>query len=255
MEPENNRWSASWIADRLRSYGFQVAPQGQYANVVALPPGHSHGPVLLIGAHYDTVPHCPGADDNASALAALLGCARCISEHTSGRPVCFVAFNREEDGLLGSLDFVREYLPGSGIRVREAHILEMVGYCDPRPGSQRLPSGLPVQGPDVGDFLGLIANRDSNQVLDGVLQAARTYLPRFPVIGLKVHLGLEKHVPHLRRSDHDPFWQARIPAVMWTDTSEFRNPHYHQPTDTPETLDYAFLRGVTQLLATWALAH
>ena len=53
---------------------------------------------------------------------------------------------------------------------------------------------------------------------------------------------------HLLRSDHAPFWRAGLPALMWTDTAEFRNPHYHRPTDTPETLDYEFLAGVTRLL-------
>ena len=53
---------------------------------------------------------------------------------------------------------------------------------------------------------------------------------------------------HLLRSDHAPFWREGIPALMWTDTAEFRDPHYHLPTDTPETLDYEFLARVTRLL-------
>src|SRR5438270_7729772 len=72
--------------------------------------------------------------------------------------------------------------------------------------------------------------------------------PELPVTGLKVRLGLEKHFPVLARSDHAPFWAEEIPALMWTDTSEFRNHNYHRHTDTPDTLDYAFLRNVTQLL-------
>jgi hypothetical protein len=69
-----------------------------------------------------------------------------------------------------------------------------------------------------------------------------------PLLGLEVMDGVEQGLPVLLRSDHAPFWEARIPALMWTDTSEFRNPHYHQPTDTPETLDYEFLARVTRAL-------
>ena len=81
-----------------------------------------------------------------------------------------------------------------------------------------------------------------------VLQVARTYWPDFPVLSLKVYAGVEKLLPVLQRSDHAPFWGAGIPAIMWTDTAEFRNKHYHQSTDTPDTLDYDFLRRVSQIL-------
>lgn len=79
-------------------------------------------------------------------------------------------------------------------------------------------------------------------------RAAKTYRPDFPVLSLKVYVEIEKLFPVLARSDHTPFWKAGIPAVMWTDTSEFRNHHYHQATDQPNTLDYEFLRAVTQIL-------
>jgi len=252
-EPEANRRTGAWIETRLRSYGYETCAQGPWANVVALPAGRMDKPLVLIGAHYDSVPGSPGADDNASAVAALLECARCLGGQFPGAPVAFVAFNREEDGLAGSRDFVREYLPGSGLSVREAHVLEMVGYRDGRSGSQRLPADLPIRIADVGDFLGLVANQRSHAVLGRVLRTAKGYVGGLPVLGLKVYLGLEKRFPHLRRSDHDPFWEAKLPAVMWTDTAEFRNPHYHRPTDTPETLDYAFLRDVTRLLVAVAL--
>src|SRR5207302_6350990 len=116
--------------------------------------------------------------------------------------------------------------------------------------SQRMPPGLPGAGfmaGDVGDFLALLANRHSNAIAEKLLALATTYVPQSPVLALKIYLGMEKYFGHLLRSDHAPFWQADIPAIMWTDTSEFRNPHYHMASDTPETLDYAFLAKVTQL--------
>ena len=80
-------------------------------------------------------------------------------------------------------------------------------------------------------------------------------MPRSSVIALKIYLGIERFFGHLLRSDHAPFWEAGIPAVMWTDTSEFRNPHYHRATDTPDTLDYDVLAQVTQLALARAAAR
>jgi hypothetical protein len=247
-QPENNRLTAHGIARQLHSYGYETELQGAYANVVARSRHAPDAACVLVGAHYDSVPDTPGADDNASAVAALLACAKALAQHVPERPVCFVCFNREEDGLLGSADFVRTMATEGKISVREAHILEMVGYCDHRPGSQAIPTGLPIQVPDQGDFLGILANKDSTAMASAVLKAARTYCPEFPVLSLKVYAGMEKLLPVLQRSDHIPFWKAGVPAIMWTDTSEFRNPHYHQPSDTPDTLDYEFLRTVSQIL-------
>ena len=246
-EPAENRAAANWLCDVFESFGFTTERQGKYANVLALP-ACALEDVVLVGAHYDSLPMCPGADDNGSAVAAMLGCAAACSLWRPVLPVIFVAFNCEEDGLAGSRDFVVSYLPEAPFRIRCAHILEMVGYASSAPGSQRVPAGLPIKISDRGDFLGLLANRRSTLVMDSVLRHATTYVPELPVTGLKVRMGLEKHIPVLARSDHAPFWTREIPALMWTDTSEFRNPNYHRHTDTPDTLDYAFLRKVTQLL-------
>ena len=246
-EPEQNRATADWLHGLFDSMGFRVERQGEFSNVVALP-DNSFDEVILVGAHYDSVPMCPGADDNGSAVAAMLGCAAACSLWRPVLPVIFVAFNREEDGLRGSQDFVESYLPAAPFGVHSAHILEMVGYASAEPGSQRVPAGLPIKISDQGDFLGLLANGRSSAVMDFVLRRAGTYVPELPVTGLNVKLGLEKYFPVLARSDHAPFWKHKVPAVMWTDTSEFRNHNYHRHTDTPDTLNYRFLRQVTQLL-------
>lgn len=247
FEPDENESVALWLAAQLQSWGYRVQLQGEWRNVVATP-ARSSGPLTLVGAHYDSVGGCPGADDNASAVAAMLGCARVCSLLKTAPPVAFVAFNREEDNLLGSRDFVSWLASQRELVIDEAHILEMVGFASDEPGTQRIPPGLPVKVPDTGNFLGLLANRASHETLDRLLSCASTYFPQFPVIGLRVTLGLEKYFPVLLRSDHAPFWAVKKPAIMWTDTSEFRNPYYHQPGDKPDTLNYAFLRKVTQLL-------
>jgi hypothetical protein len=248
LQPENNRLTADWIAGQLHSYGYKTELQGEYANVVARSRQAPDVACVLVGAHYDSVPDTHGADDNASAVAALLACAKALAHHAPESPVRFVCFNREEDGLLGSADFVKTMVAKGKVSVREAHVLEMVGYCSHSPGSQTVPSGLPIHVPDRGDFLGILANKDSTAMAGAVLQTARTYWPDFPVLSLKVYAGVEKLLPVLQRSDHTPFWNAGIPAILWTDTAEFRNPHYHQSSDTPDTLDYNFLRSVSQIL-------
>ncbi len=247
VERTQNQLTAKWLRGVFSSLGFKVEVQGKYANIIAFPKTLATE-VILVGAHYDSVPMCPGADDNGSAVAAMLGCAAACSLWHPTLPVAFVAFNCEEDGLAGSRDFVSTYLPTADFKIRCAHILEMVGYAASTPGSQRIPKGLPVKVSDVGDFLGLLANRNSHEVMQRVLRNTRAYTPNLPVTGLNVLLGLEKFFPVLLRSDHAPFWAGDIPAVMWTDTSEFRNNNYHRDTDTPETLNYPFLRKVTQLL-------
>lgn len=246
-EPKQNRATADWLCAVFESFGLRVERQGPFANIVARP-DTAAGKVILVGAHYDSVPGCPGADDNGSAVAAMLGCAAACSLWRPVLPVMFVAFNCEEDGLQGSRDFVERHLPVAGYEVACAHILEMVGFASSEPGSQRVPTGLPIRISNTGDFLGLLANPNSAGAMDFVLRHAETYAPGMPVTGLNVKLGLENYFPVLTRSDHAPFWARQIPAVMWTDTSEFRNPNYHRQTDTPATLNYRFLRQVTQLL-------
>jgi hypothetical protein len=246
-QPQENRAMADWIAGQLKSWGYQVLFQGRFNNVVALP-RTIRSPLVLVGAHYDSVPMTPGADDNASAVAALLGAAKALAGHPIADRLGFVSFNCEEDGLLGSSDFVENFLSPQKIPVACAHILEMVGYASSLPNSQSVPPGLPVRVPTTGDFLGVLGNRNSARQLREILTTARTYFPKFSAIGLRVTLGLEKYFPVLLRSDHAPFWRQKIPAVMWTDTSEFRNNNYHLASDLPDTLDYDFLCNVTRLL-------
>lgn len=201
---------------------------------------------ILIGAHFDSVPNTPGADDNASAVAVMLGVAKALGWR---RDVMYVAFNAEECNLAGSQEFVTE-MAGELKVLEQVHVLEMVGYRDRRPNSQRNPLPM-IQAPATGDFLAVVANKGN--LVEQIIEAARNI--SVPVVGLAMPPGLPLDAirqisPHLLRSDHAPFWENNIPAVMWTDTSEFRNPHYHQPTDTPDTLDYEFMAEVGKLLVT-----
>lgn len=254
-EKQANVRARDLLVKLLQTMGYSPTLQGSYDNIVVTSSGAEDGPYLLLGAHYDSVPGTPGADDNGSAVAVCLECARLIKENQIGSTM-IVFFNREEDSLLGSRDFVAHLPSQPQWAIEEAHIFEMVGYCTHAPKSQRMPPGIPAfAAPAVGDFLGLLANRKSNAIGEALLKLAATYVPQFPVVALKMYLGMERFFEHLHRSDHAPFWQAGIPAIMWTDTSEFRNPHYHRATDTPDTLDYEFIARVARLALARAISR
>lgn len=243
-QPRANRRAAAFIADTLRDQGYAVGLEGELDNVVARPRDPRPGPITLIGAHYDSVPGTPGADDNASAVAVMLAAAGAVARADPEAPVWFVAFNGEEDGFLGAKELVAGGLPA----LRVAHVLEMVGYTDHRPGSQRLPAGISGPGVDRGDFLGLLSRRRSNKIAAAVTERAAELAPELPIVRVETLGLIDRFLPDLHRSDHVPFWKAGLPAVMWTDTAEFRNPNYHQATDTPETLDYDFMGKVARAL-------
>jgi Zn-dependent M28 family amino/carboxypeptidase len=212
---------------------------GELNNVCAGDPATAK---ILVGAHYDSVPGTPGADDNASAVAVMLAVARAVGNR---HDIVYVAFNSEEFGLAGS----REFAESLGQKKLEAvYILEMVGYRDRRANSQENPLPL-VQGvPTTGDFLGVVTNNDD--LLDNILSGASDC--NVPFVGLAVPASAESitaiasYSPHLLRSDHTSFWERGIPAAMLTDTAEFRNPNYHGATDTPDTLDYDFMAEIAK---------
>lgn len=224
-----------------------------YQNILAVKPP-SDGTTkeqmapLIIGAHYDTVVGSPGADDNASALAVLLEAARQLSSIPSSRPIWIMAFCLEEQGLLGSQAFVSK-LKESGQAIAGAIVLECVGYTNQVPGSQRIPTGVPIAVPATGNFLGIIGNVASRGLMGTLARSAQGITPPLPVLTLAVPASGEQ-LPDVRRSDHAAFWDQGYPAVMLTDTANFRNPHYHQPTDTIETLDFDFIEAVSETVVT-----
>jgi Zn-dependent M28 family amino/carboxypeptidase len=204
-------------------------------------------PLVVVGAHYDSVPGTPGADDNASAVAALLELASWIRPHLGSSGSRFgqlelVAYDLEEYGFIGSFVHSRE-IQRTGIPVRGMISLEMLAYTDQRPHSQRLPPHLAKHYPNVGNFIGVCGNEASRSLVQTVTQAMQS-VPGLPVESITVP-GKGEVLPEVRLSDHSSFWDRDYPALMITDTSFMRNPHYHQPSDKPETLDYSFLAKVT----------
>lgn len=246
-EAHENKRTRVRLCEALEDCGLDVEVTGAFGNVVALPRDRDKRAVTLVAAHYDTVPGSPGADDNGSGLAVLLECARLLSAAKGAKPVGFVCFNAEEDGLLGSQDFVRNTLPVLDRAVRAVHVLEMVGYR-PRSGAKQS-SPLPwlPRSLRTPDFIALLGRGSSNRIVDDVRKSAAA--PGTHIVTARTMGPMDKLLPDLRRSDHFPFWLEGTPAVLWTDTGDFRNPNYHRRSDTPETLDYVFMQGVGELLA------
>lgn len=250
------RRTEDYLTEQFRSLGLQVSPHafealgGTYRNVIATmqPSPHSSGrnvlPPLIVAAHYDTVEGSPGADDNASALAVLLEVAHRLRDVPLNREVRLIAFCLEEENLLGSLAYVSS-LKNDGREIAGAIVLECVGYTSAAEGSQQKPPGLPIVLPTVGDFLGLVGNASSVSFVRSIESAVKQDVPGLKIVSLVVP-GNGELLPDSRRSDHAAFWRYGYPAVMLTDTANFRNPNYHQPTDRLDTLSLEFMEQVAK---------
>lgn len=208
--------------------------------------------VLLVSAHFDAVPAAPGADDDGSGTSALLDMARALHGRAMHRTVRFVLFNLEELGHTGSNQYVtaiREDHRAGSPRIVGMMSLEMLGYYSDQPGSQRSPfKGLEgVPSPDKGDFIALTTISSASKFVRALDAAARTGEPSLKTVVIDM---FPIAPPDLLRSDHTPFLLMGVPAVMVTDTADFRNANYHKPTDTPETLNpEGFARTVRGLTA------
>ncbi len=203
-------------------------------------------PRLCVGAHLDSRPDTPGADDNASAVATLLEIARLLGEDfpaSAQLELELVAFDLEENGMLGGREHAR-LAHEAGTDLRGMISLEMLGYCDHRPSSQQLPRSLAGLYPDTGDFIAIIGNQNSSDLIEVARQGMST-VEELPVEILQVPEN-GTLLQATRLSDHSPFWDAGFSALMITGTSFLRNPHYHQPTDTLETLNMEFLHAVAE---------
>jgi Zn-dependent M28 family amino/carboxypeptidase len=178
----------------------------------------------------------------------MLEVARLLRDWTPPSTVQFVGFNLEEPqpslaSRLGSRAYARK-LALDGVRLKGALVLEMVGYTGPQrwvPFSVRLVRRVPREG----RFLAVVGDGRSRHLVRVFKRAAQDVLP---LISLSVPLK-GWLLPYSRMSDNARFWDEGFPAVMVTDTAFLRNPHYHRPTDTPETLDYAYMGRVVTTVA------
>ena len=254
--PENLDKAAAYLHEqfslthaRVRDQTFEVRGR-TYRNVIATL-GPTAGPVVIVGAHYDAFGGFganPGADDNASGAAGLLELARLLDGQDLPLRVELVAYANEEPPWFGSpwMGSAVHARSLKGQDVRGMICLEMIGYFTrEQPAPNRL---FRLLYPRRGDFIA-IAGRWSDRALTSYLKRAIRGTG-FPAVSLTAprDAGIDA-------SDQRSYWDLGIPAVMVTDTSDLRNPHYHAPGDTAATLDYRrmarVVAGVGNGVAQW----
>ncbi len=259
--PQTLAEAARTVFRHFDSLGLDVREEfvpfegGDSCNVLGLKAGTgAESPPFILAAHFDTVEKSPGADDNASAVAALLETAYCLKEVPLRSPLLFAGFTLEEYGFVGSSHFLSQATQ-HGETFPGMISLEMVGYRDRSPGSQTYPPYInPSQYPDTGDFIAVVGNEPSATLTHAIADGMQRSCKDLKVERLVVP-GRGDRFREVTLSDHSPFWENGTPAVMVTDTAFLRNPHYHQPTDTIETLDVDFIRETTQGILGFLVQH
>ena len=236
--------TANYIDREFKSAGWPVRRQSYSVartrcDIVIAERRGTHAPheIVVVGAHYDSVPVTPGADDNASGVAALITLADRLRTFGPGRTLRLVAFPNEEP-IYFQTELMGSRVYAKGCRTRDENIvamisLESMGYYSDKPGSQRYPSPLNEQYPSEGNFLAIVGNEASRSLVETAFSVFRQH-SELPVESA----ALPAELPGIGWSDHWAFWQEGYKAIMFTDTAVFRNPHYHKPSDTPDTLNY-----------------
>jgi Zn-dependent M28 family amino/carboxypeptidase len=253
--PRHARWDAlgllavrAYIRDRLGALGpveehrFRSGIDDGTNLILRLPGRQSGLAPLLVAAHYDGPLNSPGADDNATGVAALLELAKRWVHQPPRRPVWLVAFDQEEWGMLGSAALAEE-LRAAGQRLKLMVSLEMLGYTAPQ---QRYPiAAMRALYGERGDFIAVVGNTATAALLPGLARRMGRHVPTrvLPVP------SRGRALPDVRLSDHSPFWDVGYDALLITDTSFLRNPNYHLPSDTIDSLDLPFLAAVTEAVA------
>lgn len=208
------------------------------ANVIAeIAGGDKKDEVVVIGGHYDTVSGCPGANDNGSGAAATLALARAFAKQRPARTLRFALFVNEEmpwfqTADMGSLVYARR------CKERKENIvamlsLETIGYYSDKEESQKFPPLFDLIYPHTGNFIAFIGNVESGPLAQQVVGRFRE-TTKFPAHGCAV----PENIPGVGWSDQWSFWQMGYPGLIVTDTAPFRYPHYHQPQDTPDKIDF-----------------
>jgi hypothetical protein len=192
---------------------------------------------LIVGAHYDGVSSGPGADDNASGVAAMLEVARVLSAQPLQASVDFAAFSFEEAGLVGSNQMAAA-ADSADRELLGVINFDMIAYTCDEPGCQDYPEGMEPVRP-TGDFLSVVGNSNSALLLNQFVAASAAAVPGLVVLPLEVP-GNGETLPDVRRADHAPFWDHGFQALFVTDTADLRNPNYHLSTDELGTLNLQF---------------
>lgn len=263
-KPDALESAALWIESSLSggNMGYLVerhsfdAGESEVRNlIVELPGRERRKEIIVVGAHYDTVPGSPGANDNATGVATLLALARAFTGEQQARTVRFVAFVNEEPPhfqteTMGSRVYARR-CRSRGEEIVAMLCLESMGSYSEQAGSQKTPPGLEGGFPETGNFLAFVGDENSRYFVDSAISTFQR------TAGMPTEGGVfPPTVPGATWSDHASFWEMGYPAVMVTDTAVYRDPNYHQPTDTAEKVDLEKLlqaaRGLEAVVRVWA---
>jgi len=265
--PGSAQWQAvqDLCAERLGALGFTVERQSfgsgadSGTNVIGRLSGQDlPAEEVLISAHYDHLAGCPGADDNGSGLVGALEAARLLARAPHRRTLIVACWDGEESGLRGSSAFA-ERAKSQGEQILASLVFEMIGFKSDLPSSQQFPFGFALLFPEQakklaenqnrGDFI-LLVSKASSSAQAQAFQALAEQKLALPTVHL-VDNGL---LGDLMRSDHASFWTAGFPAIMITDTANFRNPNYHcaAAPDRVEDLNLPFALQVIQATASIA---
>lgn len=237
--------SAAWqevqdlCASRLMELGFAVERHdyGTGINVIGVKPGvGGTDERILVGAHYDHIPGCAGADDNATGVAGTLEVARVLAMAAYPKTLVVACWDEEERGLIGSDAYATRATMNSE-NISAYFNFEMIGFVSEEPNTQSLPAGFGILFPDAvdevnanqkkGNFIAVIG--DTGSAPHQVVMEAHADRLGLPFIDMTVpdNLLLNPATADLRRSDHAPFWREGVPAMLITDTSNFRYEAYH----------------------------
>jgi hypothetical protein len=249
--------------DRLTALGYESQRQDYETGVNVI--GRKVGAtlpdeVVVVAAHYDGYGNCPGADDNATGVAGALEVARVLALAEFDRTLVVACWDQEEAGLIGSRYWITDVL-ASGGHSSVYFNFEMIGYASSEPQSQEVPLGFDVLFAEAyaqveanafrGDFIAVITDDLARPSADALARhATRIGLPAL-VLEVPPELKNSPLLTDLRRSDHAPFWMTDQPAMMITDTANFRNEAYHcgKGMDTLDRLDHTFATGVIRATA------
>ncbi len=242
--------AADYVTGQFEAAGYQVQrheyevySQPCYNLEVEITGTTKRDEIVVIGAHYDSAPGTPGANDNASGTAALLALARHFANHKPQRTLRFVAFPNEEPPFfqteyMGSLVYAK-LCSDLDENIVAAISIETIGYYSDEPDTQKYPAVFSSFYPSTGNFIAVVGNVGSRPLVLKVIDSFRRHA-KFPSEAGAVPGDIEG----VGFSDHWSFWQHGYQAVMITDTAPFRYPYYHLPEDTPDKLNFDHMARV-----------
>ena len=266
--------TVEWIEAEFRRFGYTVQRDSFHARGVPVANLYVERrgttrpeEIIVVGAHYDSrcgmstmkgrvpdhsYPGTPGANDNASGIAATLALAQFFAMRETEHTLRFVAFVNEEPPFFKTPE-MGSWVHAKGCRSRGEQIVgmftpETLGYYTDEPGTQKLGSLFGRGGAAPGDFVAFLSDWGSRKLLDAMLRHFRARTG-FPVVGVPVSsFSVPSFSKRVAWSDDWGFWQEGYPGVTVTDTAFLRYRHYHTPEDTPEKLVYPRMAQVVAAL-------